>query len=128
MTIPTPVAGEIWFKAKRVLRTIVQLTVGIAGALGVFVLVAPQVLDAIADVLPASWVAAAAAFTAGAAAISAVLSCVMAIPKVDASPKRIGLGSAPCNAPQAKRAYVLIGGDGQAYIADPTTTVIDPNA
>jgi len=95
----TPVSGEIWFKAQRVLRTAVQVIVGIAGAIAVFVLVAPQVLDAVADVLPASWVAAAAAFIAGAAAISAALSRVMAVPAVDAWLKRIGLGSAPRNAP-----------------------------
>ncbi|MGO1267097.1 MAG: hypothetical protein ACTMIY_10735 [Microbacterium gubbeenense] len=99
MTSQTPVSGEIWFKTKRVLRTAVQVIVGVAGALGVFVLVAPQVLDAVADVLPASWVAAAAAFIAGAAAISAALSRVMAIPAVDAWLKRIGLGSAPASAP-----------------------------
>lgn len=93
-----PVSGEIWFKAQRVLRTIVQVIVGTAGALGVFVLVAPQVLDAVADVLPASWVAWAAGIIATAAAISAALSRVMAIPAVDAWLKTLGLGSAPKSA------------------------------
>lgn len=128
MTTPTtPVSGEIWFKAQRVLRTIVQAIVGIAGALAVFVLVAPQVLDAVADVLPASWVAAAAAFIAGAAAISAALSRVMAIPKVDAWLKRLGLGSAPRSAPPITTSHVVIGQDGHAYLADPSADAIDPN-
>lgn len=103
----TPISGEIWFKSKRALRTAVQALVGIAAALAAFVLIAPQVLDAVADVLPDSWVAAVGAFIAGAAAISAVLSRLMAIPAVDAWLKRLGLGSAPRSASVASPADPL---------------------
>src|SRR5690606_39999509 len=48
----TPVSGEIWFKTQRALRTVVQVIVTGAGILAVAVVVAPQILDALADVLP----------------------------------------------------------------------------
>lgn len=89
------VSGEIWFKAQRVLRTIAAAVVGFSTALAVFVVVAPQVVAAVADVLPASWVAWALSFIAGAAALSGAITRVMAIPAVDAWLKKIGLGSAP---------------------------------
>ena len=91
-------SGEIWFKARRALRTAVQVVVTLAGILAGFVVVAPQVLEAVADVLPASWVAWAAGVIAAAAAISAALARVMAIPTVDRWLTRIGLGSAPARA------------------------------
>lgn len=99
MTIP--ISGEIWFKVQRVLRTAVQVTVAgavtIAGSLAVFSVLAPQVLSAVADVLPAPVVLWLTGFIASVTAISAALARVMAIPAVDAWLKRIGLGSAPKN-------------------------------
>ncbi|GAA4762721.1 hypothetical protein [Microbacterium gilvum] len=86
-------------KVQRVLRTVVQVILGAVAVLGIFVAVAPQVLAAIADVLPASWVAWAAGVITSLAAVSAALARVMAIPAVDAWLKRIGLGSAPRSAP-----------------------------
>lgn len=107
MTSQTPVSGEIWFKTKRVLRTAVQVIVTGAGILAVAVVVAPQILDALADVLPGPVVAWAAGVIAAAAALSAALSRVMAIPAVDAWLKRLGLGSAPASAPVAMPADPL---------------------
>jgi hypothetical protein len=48
---------EIWHKSKRVLRTAVQVIVSGALVLGTIVVLAPQVLDAVAEVLPGPWVA-----------------------------------------------------------------------
>ena len=97
----TPVSGEIWHKAQRPLRTAAQTLVTGAGFLAVAVVVAPQILDALADVLPGPVVAWLAGVIAAAATLSAALSRVMAIPWVDAQLKRIGLGSAPRSAPTA---------------------------
>lgn len=93
-----PVSGEIWFKTQRALRTVVQVIVTGAGILAAAVVIAPQILDALADVLPGPLVAWAAGVIAAAAALSAALSRVMAIPAVDAWLKRLGLGSAPRSA------------------------------
>jgi hypothetical protein len=92
MTGPQKLAsGEIWFKAQRAIRTVAQVIVTGAGILAVAVVVAPQILDALADVLPGPVVAWAAGVIAAAAALSAALSRVMAIPAVDAWLKRLGL-------------------------------------
>ena len=103
----TPVSGEIWHKGKRAIRTAVQVAVTAAGILAVAVVVAPQILDALADVLPGPVVAWLSGVIAAAAALSAALSRVMAIPWVDAQLKRIGLGSAPRTAPVAPPAGPL---------------------
>jgi hypothetical protein len=58
MTGPQKLAsGEIWFKAQRAIRTVAQVIVTGAGILAVAVVVAPQILDALADVLPGPVVA-----------------------------------------------------------------------
>ena len=103
----TPVSGEIWHKWQRGLRTAVQTVVTGAGFLAVAVVVAPQILDALADVLPGPVVAWLAGVIAAAATLSAALSRVMAIPWVDAKLKRIGLGSAPRSATVAPPAEPL---------------------
>lgn len=96
MSNPTSApSGEIWFKTQRVLRTAVQVIVTGAGILAIAVIVAPQILDALAAVLPGPVVAWIAGVIASAAAVSAALSRVMAIPAVDAWLTRLGLGSAP---------------------------------
>jgi hypothetical protein len=108
MTGPQKLAsGEIWFKAQRAIRTVAQVIVTGAGILAVAVVVAPEILDALADVLPGPVVAWAAGVIAAAAALSAALSRVMAIPAVDAWLKRLGLGSAPRSAPVAPPAGPL---------------------
>lgn len=83
---------DIWYKAQRVLRTVIQI--GIPAFL-TFALVLPQIIEALG--LPVDselrlWlVAVAAAITAVAGAISRV----MAIPAVNAWLTKIGLGSVP---------------------------------
>jgi hypothetical protein len=97
----TDKSGAIWFPNKRAIRTAIQVTVGvflaIVSALAVFVLVAPQVLEAIKDVLPPSWYAWLVGFVAVVGAISAALARVMAIPQVDEFLKRFGAGSTPAH-------------------------------
>lgn len=86
---------DIWFKSKRVLRTATQVLVAGIVFLGGLVTIAPQVLEAVQDVLPGpvvAWLVGAIAFLAG---ISAALSRVMAIPAVNAWLVTIGLGSVP---------------------------------
>ena len=97
MTDSTP-SGEIWFKARRAARTAAQVVVTGAAILATLVVVAPQVLDALADVLPGPVVAWCSGAIASAAAVSAALARLMAVPAVDEWLKRIGLGSAPRDA------------------------------
>lgn len=90
---------DIWYKAQRVLRTIVA--VGIPAFL-TFALVLPQIIDALglpADSQVRLWLlGAAAAVTAVAAAITRI----MAIPKVNEWLTNIGLGSVPKAALEAQ--------------------------
>lgn len=86
---------EIWYQGKRVLRTVVQVVVGAAAVLAVVVAVAPEVLEAIADVVPGPvllWLTGAVATLA---AVSAALTKLMAIPKINELLTLIGLGSVP---------------------------------
>ena len=85
----------IWFKAQRAIRTAVQVVVTAAGSLATVVVVAPQVIEALAEVLPGPVVVWLTGAVATLAAISAALARVMAIPAVDAWLTRLGLGSAP---------------------------------
>ena len=94
----------IWFKAQRAIRTAVQVVVTAAGILATVVVVAPQVIDAIAEVLPGPVVAWLTAAVAALAGISAALARVMAIPQVDAWLTRIGLGSTPRGATTVENA------------------------
>lgn len=86
---------EIWYQGKRVLRTVVQVVVGAAAVLAVVVVVAPQVLDAIADVVPGPVLAWLTGAVATLAAVSAAITKVMAIPKINELLTLIGLGSVP---------------------------------
>lgn len=85
----------IWFQSKRVLRTVVQVVIGAATVLTVVVVVAPQVLTAIADVVPGPVLAWLTGAVATLAAVSAALTKIMAIPKVNELLTLIGLGSVP---------------------------------
>lgn len=103
-------ATEIWYKAQRVLRTIVQ--VGIPTFLG-FALVLPQIIEALG--LPADsevrlWLVAVAAIVT---AVAGALSRVMAIPAVNAWLTKIGLGSVP------KSAVIDDGAAGVVVKTDP---------
>lgn len=86
---------EIWYQGKRVLRTVVQVVIGAAAVLAVVVAVAPQVLDAIADVVPGPVLVWLTGAVATLAAVSAALTKIMAIPKINELLTLIGLGSVP---------------------------------
>ncbi|MDR6867697.1 hypothetical protein J2Y69_002301 [Microbacterium resistens] len=90
--------SKIWFPLQRAIRTAVQVIVAAAAILATTVVVAPQIVTAIADVLPGSWVAWLTGAIAALAAVSAAISRVMAIPAVDAWLKKLGAGSAPTGA------------------------------
>ena len=89
----------IWYARQRWIRTAVQTAlaflVGVGGSVAVLRAVAPQVLDALADVLPASslaWLGGAFAFVI---AIATALSKLMAIPLVNTWLTHIVVGSVP---------------------------------
>lgn len=83
---------DIWFKAQRVLRTVVQVAIP---AFLTFNLVLPQVVEAVGGVLPEDaylWLNGAAL---GVTAIAGALSRVMAIPQINTWLASFGLGSVP---------------------------------
>ncbi|WP_295014222.1 hypothetical protein [uncultured Microbacterium sp.] len=90
--------NQIWFPAQRVIRTAVQVIIAAAAILATTVIIAPQILDAVADVLPGPWVAWLTGAIAALAAVSAAVARVMAIPAVDQWLKHFGAGSAPVGA------------------------------
>ncbi|MFJ4166276.1 hypothetical protein ACIPY5_12030 [Microbacterium sp. NPDC089698] len=99
--------NKIWFPNQRSIRTALQVILAVVAALGIVVAVAPQVLDAVADVLPGpavAWLAGAIATLAG---ISAAISRVMAIPAIDEWLKKFGAGSTPLGSVS----YTSLGGD-----------------
>lgn len=104
--------NKIWFPAQRAIRTALAVFAGaiitLAAALGITTAVAPQILDAIKDLLRPEDYLLLASWLAGLAAVSAALSRVMAIPQVDAFLKKFGAGSAP------KGAVIHIDFDGSA--------------
>ena len=95
----TDKAGTIWFPNKRVIRTVLQSIAGfivaLAAGLGIFQLVAPQVLEAVREVLPPAWYAWLVGVIAAAGVLAGVLAKIMAIPQVDAWLKHFGAGTAP---------------------------------
>lgn len=97
--VRTTTVPEIWYKTKRVVRTIVQaLLAQVTTVLGVIVtleVVAPQLLDELAKVLPAEWVAWLAAAIATASLVAGAVARIMAIPQVNAWLVKLGLGSVP---------------------------------
>jgi hypothetical protein len=95
LTEPKIDVQEIWYQGKRVLRTVVQVVIGAAAVLSVVVVVAPQVLDAIADVVPGPVLAWLTGAVATLALVSAAITKVMAIPKINELLTLIGLGSVP---------------------------------
>jgi hypothetical protein len=85
----------IWYQGKRVLRTVVQVVLAAAGVLTVVVAIAPEIITAIADVVPGPVLVWMTGAVASLAAVSAALTKIMAIPKVNELLTLIGLGSVP---------------------------------
>jgi predicted naringenin-chalcone synthase len=88
-------ATDIWYKGKRVLRTLVQVAIP---AFLSFALVLPAIIEALglpADTELRLWLVAVAA---GVTAVAGAISRVMAIPAVNAWLIKIGLGSVPASA------------------------------
>ena len=110
----------IWYRSQRVLRTIVQVVIGAAAVLAVVVVVAPQVLDAVADVVPGPVLAWLTGAVATLAAVSAALTKIMAIPKINELLTLIGLGSVPKTV--AKETAAAKTSDLQAAQFEPSTT------
>ncbi|WP_217183361.1 hypothetical protein [Streptomyces sp. AC495_CC817] len=90
--------NKIWFPLQRMIRTAVQVVVAAAAILATTVIVAPQILAAIQDVLPGPVVGWITGAIAALAALSAAVARVMAIPAVDEWLKHFGAGSAPAGA------------------------------
>ena len=90
--------NKIWFPLQRAIRTAVQVIIAAAAILATTVVVAPQILVAIQDVLPGPFVAWLTGAIAVLAGISAAVARVMAIPAVDDWLRRFGAGSAPSGA------------------------------
>lgn len=99
--------NKIWFPVQRVIRTAVQVIIASATVLATAVLVAPQVLEAVQEVLPGPVVIWITGAIASLTAVSAALSRVMAIPAVDAWLKSFGAGSAPAGSVS----YTTLGGE-----------------
>lgn len=90
--------SKIWFPLQRAIRTAVAVFVTASAMLATTVLVAPQILTAVQDVLPGSFIVWLTGALATLTALSAAISRVMAIPQVDEFLKRFGAGSAPKHA------------------------------
>lgn len=93
--ISTATVPEIWYKAQRVLRTIVA--VGIPSIITAAT-VLPLVIEALglpADLPLRLWLV---GFAAGLTAVAAAITRVMAIPQVNAWLTKLGLGSVPRDA------------------------------
>lgn len=87
--------SKIWFPNQRVIRTIIQVVLAVVSGIGLFLLIAPQVLEAIREFLPESWYLWILGFIAFIGTVSAALSKIMTIPQVDAFLKKFGAGSEP---------------------------------
>lgn len=72
-----------------------QVVLAAAGVLAVVVAVAPDVLDGVADVVPGPVLVWLTGAVATLAAVSAALTKIMAIPKINELLTLIGLGSVP---------------------------------
>lgn len=90
--------NKVWFPLQRVIRTVVQVVIAGAAVLATLVVVAPQIIDAVADVVPGPVIAWATGAVAALAAVSAALSRVMAIPAVNEWLTRFGAGTSPSGA------------------------------
>lgn len=89
----------IWYRNKRTIRTVIQVVLSSAVTIAVTVIalaaVAPEILEALTEVLPESavvWLTGAVAFLV---ALSGALARIMAIPAVNDFLTRFGAGSVP---------------------------------
>jgi hypothetical protein len=109
-------ATTIWYKGKRVLRTLVQTAIP---SFLTFALVLPAIIEALG--LPADselrlWLI---ALAAGVTAVATAIARVMAIPAVNAWLIKIGLGSVPADA------LFVSPATGQAHVKTDTKAVAD---
>lgn len=112
---------SIWYKAQRVLRTIVA--VGIPAFL-TFALVLPQIIDALGLPVTSDLYLWLVAFAGIVTAIAGAISRVMAIPKVNEWLTKIGLGSVPRSALEAR----VMTDEGGREVQVITTVKPDPKA
>lgn len=92
----TPTTTQQQHPAKATVRTFVQVWIpGILLALTVIPAIAQAILDEVGEVLPDGVRLVLAGVVTVAAAVSAVLARIMAIPAVDAFLRRFGLSSGP---------------------------------
>lgn len=101
MSTTTPTPLPTWDKVKRVIRTMFEVILSIIVTLALAVIAlgsfAPDVLAALAEVLPAEGYAWLAGIVAAIVALSGALARIMAIPAVNAFLTRFGLGTEPRN-------------------------------
>lgn len=100
-------ATTIWYKAQRVLRTLVQTA--IPAFLG-FALVLPAIIEALGLPVDSELQLWLVALAAGVTAVATAIARVMAIPAVNAWLTKIGLGSVP------KSALVQSPASGDVYV------------
>lgn len=92
VAVVTNTVPEIWYKGKRVLRTVVQ--VGIPAFL-TFAFVLPQIIEALGLPVESDLYLWLVGLAAGVTAVAAAITRIMAIPQVNAFLVKIGLGSVP---------------------------------
>jgi len=84
-----------WAKTQRVFRTVFQVLTATLSVWAGFAVIAPQILDELAKILPGPWVVWLASVIAAITVVAGVLSRIMAIPAVNAWLTRVGLGTVP---------------------------------
>ena len=102
-------ATTIWYRAQRVLRTLVAVV--IPAFLG-FAVVLPQIIEALGLPVDSKLYVTLVSVAAGVTAVAGAITRVMAIPAVNAWLTKIGLGSVP------KRAVVQ-SGESVGILPDP---------
>jgi hypothetical protein len=97
----TPSVPPIWFSNQRVIRTVLQTVasslVTVAGLAAFLAVFAPQLLEAVREILPPSWYAWCVVAIGVVGTVSGVLARVMALPAVNAFLAKFGAGSVPHN-------------------------------
>lgn len=90
--------NKVWYPWQRVIRTAAQTLITLGAVLATITVVAPQVIDAIADVLPGPVVVWLTGAVATIAALSGALSRLMLVPWVNEFLQKWGMGTAPAGA------------------------------
>lgn len=100
--ITTATVPPIWFKAKRVIRTVLAVIIAIivsgAAVLAAFAVFLPQVLPALAKILPPEAFAVLSTWVGFIVLLSGVITAIMANPTVNAFLTKFGAGSVPASA------------------------------